>query len=301
MKILVTGGAGFIGKHLVRSLLENDDSVTIFDNVSNSTKDSISSLVDIGAKVIEGDITKLLDIQNAVKDQDIIIHLAAKISVSESIKNPAETFQVNVYGTRNVLSACEKNHVKKLIVASSAAVYGEGSPNVKLTEKSKTNPISPYGESKLKMEQKIREFELKHDIDCIILRFFNIYGIGQSSEYAGVITKFMERITQEKPLEIFGDGLQTRDFVAIDDVISSIYNAISYGKSGTYNISGGKIITIKELAELMISISGKKLQIQHTAALKGDIRNSQADISLAKKDLGYSPKFELDKIKELLE
>jgi len=301
MKILVTGGAGFIGKYLVRSLLEKDYSVTIFDNVSNSTKDSISSLVDIGAKVIEGDITKPLDIQNAVKDQDVIIHLAAKISVSESIKNPAETFQVNVDGTRNVLVACEKNHVKKLIVASSAAVYGEGSPDVKSTEKLETNPISPYGESKVRMEQETREFESKHYIDCIILRFFNIYGIGQSPEYAGVITKFMERITQEKPLEIFGDGLQTRDFVAIDDVISSIHNAISFGKSGTYNIASGRTVTIKELAELMVSISGKKLEIQHTAALKGDIRNSQADISLAKKDLGYSPKFELDGIKELLE
>jgi len=301
MKILVTGGVGFIGKYLVRSILEKDHSVTIFDNISNSTKDSISSLVDIGAKVIEGDITKPLDIQNAVKDQDLVIHLAAKISVSESIKNPAETFQVNVDGTRNVLAACEKNHVKKLIVASSAAVYGEGSPDVKLTEESETNPISPYGKSKVKMEQEIREFESKHDIDCIILRFFNIYGIGQSPEYAGVITKFMERITQEKPLEIFGDGLQTRDFVTIDDVISSIHNAISHGKSGTYNIASGKTVTIKELAELMVSISGKKLEIQHTAALKGDIRNSQADISLAKKVLEYSPKFELDRIKELLE
>jgi len=301
MKILVTGGAGFIGKYLVRSLLENDDSVTIFDNVSNSTKDSVSSLVNIGAKVIEGDITKPLDILNAIKDQDVVIHLAAKISVSESIKNPAETFQVNVDGTRNVLSACEKNHVKKLIVASSAAVYGEGVSNVKLTEESKINPISPYGESKVKMEQEIREFESKHDINCIMLRFFNIYGIGQSSEYAGVITKFMERITQEKPLEIFGDGLQTRDFVAIDDVISSIHNSISHDKSGTYNIASGRTITIKELAELMISISGKKLEIQYTDARKGDIKNSQAGISLAKNQLGYSPKFGLDRIKELLE
>ena len=108
MKVLVTGGAGFIGKYLVRSLLENDNSVTIFDNISNSTKDSISSLVDIGAKVIEGDITKPLDILNITKDQDVVIHLAAKILVSESIKNPAETFQVNVDGTRNVLIACEK-------------------------------------------------------------------------------------------------------------------------------------------------------------------------------------------------
>ncbi|MCH6586119.1 MAG: NAD-dependent epimerase/dehydratase family protein [Thaumarchaeota archaeon] len=301
MEILVTGGAGFIGKYLVRSLLEKGDSVTIFDNFSNSTKDSVSSLVDIGAKIIEGDITKPLDILNAVKDQDVVIHLAAKISVSESIKNPSETFRVNVDGTRNVLAACEKNHVKKLIVSSSAAVYGEGSPDVKLTEESKTNPISPYGESKVRMEQEIREFESKHDIDCVILRFFNIYGIGQSSEYAGVITKFMKRIRQERPLEIFGDGLQTRDFVAIDDVINSIHNAIQYGKSGTYNIASGKAVTIKELAEQMILLSGKKLEIQYTAAKKGDIKYSQADISLAKKDLGYSPKFELDRIKELLE
>jgi len=300
MEILVTGGAGFIGKYLVRSLLEKGDSVTIFDYFSNSTKDSVSSLVDLGAKVIEGDITKPQDIQNAITDQDVVIHLAAKISVPESINNPSETFRVNVDGTRNVLAVCEKNHVKKLIVSSSAAVYGEGSPNVKSTEESKTNPISPYGESKVRMEEEIREFELKHDIDCIILRFFNIYGIGQSSEYSGVITKFMEKIKQEKSIEIFGDGLQTRDFVAIDDVIDSIHNAISSGKSGTYNIASGKTTTIKELAELMVSISGKKLKIQYAAALKGDIRNSQADISLAKKNIGYSPKFKLDKIQELL-
>ena len=302
MKILVTGGAGFIGKYLVRSLLENGDSVTIFDNFSNSTKDSVSSLVDIGAKVIEGDITKLLNIVNAAKDQDRVIHLAAKISVSESIRNPSETFQVNVDGTRNVLAACEKNHIKKLIVASSAAVYGEGFRDVKLTEESKTNPISPYGESKVRMEQEIREFASKHDINYIILRFFNIYGIGQSSEYAGVIIKFVKRITQEKPLEIFGDGLQTRDFVAIDDVINSIHNAIQYDKSGTYNIASGKAVTIKELAEQMILSSGKKLEIQYGTVKKGDIRYSQTDISLAKKKLEYYPKIEIrEGIKDLLE
>jgi len=301
MEILVTGGAGFIGKHLVRSLLENGDSVTIFDNFSNSTKDSIEYLVNIGAKIIEGDITKSIGLLDAIKDKDVVIHLAAKISVPESIKNPVETFQVNVDGTRNVLVACEKNHVKKLIVSSSAAVYGEGSPNVKLTEESETNSISPYGESKVRMEQAIKKIASRQDIDCVILRFFNIYGIGQSSEYAGVIIKFLKRIRQERPLEIFGDGLQTRDFVAIDDVINSIHNAISFGKSGTYNIASGKTITIKELAEQMILLSGKKLEIQLTAAKKGDIKYSQADISLAKKELQYSPKFELDNIKELLE
>jgi UDP-glucose 4-epimerase len=301
MNILVTGGAGFIGKHLVRSLLEKDYLVTIFDNFSNSTKESISSLVEMGAKIIEGDITKSHEVLNAVKDHEIIIHLAAKISVSESISNPLDTFQVNVEGTKNILTACEKNNVKKLIVASSAAVYGEGTPNVKLIEESELNPISPYGQSKVKMELVIKEFESKHNINCIMLRFFNIFGIGQSSEYAGVITKFIEKIKQDKHLEIFGDGMQTRDFVAIEDVISSILNSIKFGTSGTYNIASGKSCTIKNLVESMILFSGKKLEVRHIAPQRGDIRNSQASIYNAEKDLKYFPKFRLDRIKKLLE
>ncbi len=301
MSILVTGGAGFIGKYLVKSLLEKGNSVTIFDNFSNSTKESISSLVEMGVKIIEGDITKPLEIINAVKDQEVVIHLAAKISVSESINNPSETFRVNVDGTRNVLVACEKNHIKKLIISSSAAVYGESSHDVKLTEESETNPISPYGESKIKMEQEINEFASKKDINCIILRFFNIYGIGQSLEYAGVITKFIKRITDDNPIEIFGNGLQTRDFVAIDDVINSIHNAIVCDKTGTYNIASGKAVTINKLAEMIICLSGKKLEIKHATPKKGNIMFSQADISLAKSNLKYYPKIVLKKgIKQLL-
>ena len=301
MRVLVTGGAGFIGKYLVKSLIEKGNVVTILDNFSNSSKKSISYLIDIGAKVIEGDITKYDDISNAVKDQDIVIHLAAKISVQESIRNPSETFQVNVDGTYNVLVACEKNRIKKLIVASSAAVYGESLPDIKLTEESKTNPISPYGQSKVKMEQVIKNFVSEHNLNCIILRFFNIYGVGQSDEYSGVITKFIKRITQNEPLEIFGDGLQTRDFVSIYDVIDSIYNSISNDKNGTYNIASGKAVTIKELTELIISTSGKKLEVKYTAPKKGDIIHSQADISLAKNNLEYYPKFELKEgIKQLL-
>ena len=301
MKILVTGGAGFIGKHLVKYLLKKNHSVTIFDNFSNSSKNSTSILIKLGVKIIEGDIKKINEIQNASMNQNIVIHLAAKISVSESIKNPMETFQNNVDGTKNVLIACEKNNVEKIILASSAAVYGEGIPKIKLTEESKMNPISPYGKSKVKMELETKEFEINNNVNCIILRFFNIYGIGQTPEYAGVITKFIERIKENKPLKIFGDGLQTRDFIAIDDVIDSIYNAILYGKSGTYNIASGKTTTIKEIAELMISINGRKLDIEYTNEQKGDIRNSEADISLAKKEIRYFPKFKLDKIKEMLE
>ena len=300
MKVLVTGGAGFIGKHLVRYLLKKGNVVAIFDNFSNSEKSSISSLVDNDAKII-GDITKLEDITEAMKDYDIVIHLAAKISVEESIKNPSETFRINVDGIKNILLACKKNQVKKLIVASSAAVYGEGSLDIKWTEDSKINPTSPYGESKVIMEQEIKEFISRHNINCIILRFFNVYGVGQSPEYAGVITKFIKKIADNKPLEIFGDGMQTRDFVAIQDVVDSIYDAISNGKNGIYNIASGKAVTIKELAELMISMSGKDLDIQYVSPKKGDIKYSQADISLAKKELHYSPKFGLDEIKNLLE
>ena len=301
MRILVTGGAGFIGKHLVKSLLENGNLVTIFDNFSNSEKDSVTSLVNMGAKIIEGNITKLSDVTNAVNDHDIVIHLAAKISVAESMRDSLETFQVNVNGTRNVLIACKKNHVKKLIASSSAAVYGEGMSGLKLTEKSKMNPISPYGQSKVKMEQEITEFVSEHKINYIILRFFNIYGIGQTSEYSGVITKFMERITQNKALEVFGDGMQTRDFVAVQDVIYSIHNAISSDKNGIYNIASGKTVTINELAELMISLSGKKLEIQYSPAKKGDVRYSQADITSAKDNLGYYPRLQLKEgIKALL-
>ena len=300
MKILITGGAGFIGKHLIKSLLKNENTVTIFDNFSNSDKKSELSLIK-GVKIIEGDITKLNDISNAVKDQQIVIHLAAKISVEESIKNPSETFRINVDGTKNVLIACKKNNVKKIIVASSAAVYGESIPNVKSTEKSKIKPISPYGESKIKMEEEIKKFALKYKINYIILRFFNIYGIGQSSEYAGVITKFLERIKNNESLKIFGDGMQTRDFVSIQDVINSIHNAMSYNKNGVFNIASGKIITIKELAELMILLSKKKLDIQYIPLKKGDIRYSDADISQAKENLGYVPKTKIkDGIKKLL-
>mgnify|MGYP000562433286 FL=1 len=301
MKVLVTGGAGFIGKHLVSFLLKKNYTVTIFDNFSNSTKESISHFIQMGINVIEGDIINSLDIQDASKNHDIVIHLAAKISVSESIDNPSETFQVNVDGTKNVLASCEKNHVKKLIAASSAAVYGEGNQDVNLTEETKMNPISPYGESKVMMEEIIRQWKSSYNFNYVILRFFNIYGIGQSSEYAGVITKCLEKIKQKKPIEIFGDGLQTRDFVAIEDVINAIYNAMQSSNSGTYNIASGKTITINELVNKMILLSRKKLEIKHIRAKKGEIRCSHADISKAKKEIGFSPKINLDRIKELLE
>jgi len=296
MKIIITGGAGFIGKHLVNYLLDKGNVITIFDNFSNSEENSMGYFIKNGVKVINGDIRKFEEILKETENQDILIHLAAKISVSESILNPSETFEVNVDGTKNVLEACKRSNIKKVIIASSAAVYGESVPKIKLKENTKTNPISPYGKSKLVMEQEIR----KNNINCIILRFFNIFGIGQTSEYAGVITKFIEMISTNKPLEIFGDGMQTRDFVSINDVVESIYDAIKNGKNGTYNIASGKAITINELAEFMISLSKKDLEIHHISEKHGNIRYSEADISLAKSEIKYVPKLGLNEIKTLL-
>ena len=299
MKILITGGAGFIGKHLVKYLLEKGENVSILDNFSNSDKKSTILFEKNGVKIFEGDITNFDDVSKATKDQEIVIHLAAKISVLESIKNPAETFRINVNGTKNLLTICKNNNIKKVIIASSAAVYGEGEKGIKLKEETKKKPISPYGESKMKMEEEIKK---NNEMNCIILRFFNIYGIGQTSEYAGVITKFLEKIKKNQSLTITGDGTQIRDFVSISDVICSINDAIGYNKSGIFNIASGNKITINELANLMIELSGKKLDIKNMADKQGEIKYSQANILLAKQKLGYVSKINLKEgIKKLLE
>ena len=300
MKIIITGGAGFIGKHLVKFLTKKENDVTIFDNFSNSSYESIMYLQNLDVKIIKGDIRKIEDLNNAIKGHEVVIHLAAKISVEESIKNPSETFQTNVEGTKNVLIACKKNEIKKIIVSSSAAVYGESKIDVKLTEKSKINPISPYGESKVRMENEIRKFSEDQNIDYVILRFFNIYGKNQSPEYAGVITKFIKKIEMNKPLQIFGNGMQIRDFVSVNDVVNSIYHSIENGKNQTYNIASGNSITIKQLAKLLINLSKKDIKIIHNDEKKGDIRFSEADISLAKKELHYLPKYSLESIENLL-
>jgi len=290
----VTGGAGFIGRYCVRSFLEKNYEVTIFDNFSNSSEDMISDLLNDGAKLVKGDITIQDQVLSAISCRDVVIHLAAKNSVEDSIKFPKETLMTNVDGTVNVLNACVKHDVKNIIAASSAAVYGK-TQNLPISENQKTSPYSPYGESKLKMEQLIQVFSKKHNLNSIILRIFNVYGPGQSPEYAGVITKFLEKISKNEALEIFGDGLQTRDFVSVQDVVESIFCAISEikGKKETiFNIASGKSVSINDLAKHMILISKKNLPIKYSEEKKSEIRFSQADISLAKNVLNYNPKIE---------
>jgi len=291
--IVITGGAGFVGRSLVDNLLELGEKVTIFDNFSNSSRAEIQSLLKKGASLVEGDIRNLTELEKCLSHCKTVIHLAAQIDVQKSILNPKENYEINVEGTNNLLKACIKQNVKNIIAASSAAVYGN--PNeLPLTESSLTIPQSPYGESKLKMEQQLTDFSKIHNLNSISLRFFNIYGKGQTDAYAGVITKFMKNIKEDKPLIIFGDGSNTRDFVFIDDVVNSIKCAIENidGERGKcYNIAGGSFTSIKELAKIILSISGKILEIKFSSPKEGDISHSQANINLAKKELSFIPRF----------
>jgi len=301
--IVVTGGAGFVGKALVYDLSEDDEKVTIFDNFSNSSRENILPLLEKGVKLVEGDIRNYSDLEGCLSGCNTVINLAAQIDVQKSILNPKENYEINVEGTNNLLKACFKQNVKNIIAASSAAVYGNPS-ELPLTESSPTIPLSPYGESKLKMEQQITDFSKRHNLNSISLRFFNIYGKGQTDAYAGVITKFMKNIEEDKPLIIFGDGSNTRDFIFIEDVVNSIKCAIEKieGKKGVfYNLATGNHSTILQLAETMLSISGKKLEIKFDHPKKGDIPHSQCKIDLAKNELSFVPKTPLKEgLKRLL-
>mgnify|MGYP003624023403 CR=1 FL=1 len=295
MKIFVTGGGGFIGKHAVKELLNDGNKVTIYDNLENSSKEDITKLRNDGVEFINGDILNYKLLSRAIKGFDSVVHLAAKIDVQESIKNPELTHAVNVTGTMNVLLACVKTSVRNVIAASSAAVYGEPLKQP-ISENSPTNPISPYGASKLSMEFYLKAFSRCYNLNCISLRFFNVYGEGQTSAYAGVITKFIESIQNDHPPIIFGDGRNTRDFVSVKEVSRAIRLAIKkikHKKGDVYNIGSGKQITINELAKMMLSISHKSLSIRHIKSRKGDIRKSQPVIKLAKNELGYTPTIDL--------
>ena len=294
MKFFVTGGAGFIGKYLTTKLFDDGHDVTIFDNFSSSSKNDITNLLENGVGLVTGDILDYDLLLKSMSNYDFVIHLAAQTSVSQSIADPKTTIDIIVDGTVNVLKSCVKTNVKNIIFPSSAAVYGN-SLDTLISENSQLNPISSYGASKLVSEYNLQVLSKFFGLNCISLRLFNVYGNGQSSE-AGVIRKFLKNISEGKPLEVFVDGTQTRDFVHISDVIEAFYCAIRNidAKRGeVYNIGSGSATSINELSSLLISSKGKDLQVIHKPALEGEIKDSKADISLAENDLGYSPQVSL--------
>lgn len=285
----MTGGAGFIGGHLVDFLLDSH-TVTIYDNLSNGSKNTLNLLIKKGAQFVKGDILDYHTLSESSKGFDLIIHLAAKIDITESVLHPEKVEETNVTGTINVLKCCMKNEIKKIIFASSAAVYGDS--DIAVTENSRNNPLSPYGTSKMSAEKQIKDFA-ENSLEYVILRMFNVYGKRQNKQYAGVVSNFAENLARNKSLVVYGDGKQTRDFISISDVIDAFDCAIKTNLSGTYNIASGKSISINELAKIFLDMSEGEIGIKYKPAKKEDIKYSKANIALAKKELKFNPKINL--------
>ncbi len=291
MRVVVTGGAGFIGYWTVKALLESGHEVSVVDNLSRAR--FYDRLVKMGVDVSQVDVRDLDGLRGALEGCDAVLHLAALISVDESAEKPLLYHDVNATGTLNLLKASLDVGVKKVVYSSSAAVYGEPE-KVPIDEDHPTRPISVYGASKLSGELYCRAFHKTHGLSVVILRYFNVYGPGQTPEYAGVIVRFMKRLAEGLPPEIYGDGKQTRDFVHVSDVARANVLALESGIDlGVYNVGTGKAVSILELAELMMDIAGVKTEPVFGPPKLGDIRYSVADIGRAMRDLGYEPKVDL--------
>ena len=295
-KILVTGGAGFIGSHLVAKLAQQGYNVRVLDNLSTGKLSNIERLLKEGSvDFIKGDIKDASTVKAAVCSVDVVYHLAAQISVPLSILNPKLNHEVNVVGTSNLLSASKNAGVGRFVFVSSCAVYGEPI-YLPIDETHPTNPISPYAESKLISEQECIKLSKKNEIEAAVVRLFNVYGPRQGlNEYSGVITKFIEKIKKKLPLTIFGDGQQTRDFVFVQDITNALLLA-SKSKDANgqiFNIGTGKATTIKSLAETLLALTDSKVKLKFAPERSGDIKHSYANISKANKILGYKPEFHL--------
>lgn len=297
MKVLITGGAGFIGHNLTLLLKSSGFKVIVLDNLERATNFALSRLSDV--KIIKGDVNSNA-IKKALDNVDLVIHAAAYISVSESIRKPHMYFRNNVLGTLNVVKSCLDKNVRRLMFISSAAVYGE--PKfLPISEEHPTNPITPYGLTKLMGEDTVKLYA-RYGLNYVIIRLFNVYGPGQNMDYAGVVTRFIKRIKENKPPVIYGDGLQTRDFIHVLDVAQAVKQIMDRGiENETINIATGKPTTIRELAKLIIKLAGRNYEPIYTKTRLGDIRQSYADITKARKLLGFEPRITLENgLRELL-
>ena len=281
MRIFVTGGAGFIGTHLCKKLTALHK-VTVYDNFSNSNKENFPVMKNL--TLIVGDILDNSYLLDSMKNHDVVIHLAAKTDVVNSVNDPDNTFQTNVQGTQNVLNSCQFHNISKIIVTSSAAIYQNSDKPV--DETNNLEPLSPYGQSKVNMEK----ITLQSKINYSILRLFNVYGNGQTN---GVIANFKKNISKNNPLIIFGDGNAIRDFIYIDDVIDAIILSME-SKSGIYNIASGVGTSINDLAKLLVALSKKNSEIIYESARKEEIIFSVANITKSQKELKFHSKIPLN-------
>lgn len=293
-RIAVIGGAGFIGSHIAETLASAND-VVVVDNLSSG---SLKNIAGVREKVqfVKADITDQKALKAAINGTEIVFHLAAQTSVARSMVEPEFTDRVNTGGTLNVLATASDCGAKRVIFSSSAAVYGDD-PRLPKREDMVPVAISPYGASKIAGELYCQVFAKSYGLYTVALRYFNIYGPRQdpASEYAAVVPKFIQAARAGRPITIFGDGEQTRDFCYVGDVVrANILAAESTGASGAIlNIAGGKTITINRLAKEIIRITGSKVRLMHKPARKGDIVHSRADVRAAKEKIGFSAKVRL--------
>ena len=290
MNFIITGGAGFIGSNLAKYLVSQSHSVEVVDNLHNGNDDNLKGIKD-QIKFHKLDILDFGIVKKIVKNSDGIFHHASLISVQESFQKPQEYYRVNMEGSKNIFKLGLEFGIK-IVFASSAAVYRNVS-KVPIKENSKLEPLNPYAKTKIQTEKMAQDF-IKLGAKIIGLRYFNVYGKGQSDEYAGVISKFMSRILDKKPPIIYGDGMQTRDFIYVKDVADANLKAmLGNVNSGLFNIATGNSISILELAEIMIKASGLSLEPIFSEPKKGEIRDSMADISLAYEKLNWKPETKL--------
>ena len=293
MTVLVTGGAGFIGSHTVDRLLAQDYSVRILDNFSNGSRNNLPHDHD-RLEIIEGDICDLGDVKAAMDGVNHCIHLAAQVSVVSSVEDASFSAQQNILGFVNVIEAIRKFNVSRLVYASSAAAYGNP-VELPLNESSQLLPESPYGLEKKVNEQYATLFSSLHNMSACGMRYFNVFGPRQDpkSPYAGVIALFVERIKSKKAVTIFGDGLQTRDFVFVKDVAETNIAAMQSDYNGVCNVATGKTVTLLELIEILEKLCGSKVEKIFDAPRDGDIVHSAANVERMKTQLHFSAQIDL--------
>ena len=288
MRVMVTGGAGFIGSHSVEALLAAGAEVVVFDNFASGKRGNLPE--DASLRVVEGDIRDRAAVASAVRGCTHILHLAAQVSVRASIEDPPSSAQHNIIGFAEVLDSARHHHVERVVFASSAAVYGDPKA-LPLSEESPTDPLSPYGLEKLVNEQQAALSARLFGLSTLGLRYFNVYGPRQdpASQYAGVISRFADCILANQPLTVFGDGKQTRDFIFVKDVAQVNLAALRGASNGFCNIGTGHSTSLLELIDTLAGCVGHPAQSVFEAALPGDIRHSAMTPARMREWFGATP------------
>ena len=287
-RVLVTGGAGFIGSNLVRQLVADGNDVTVLDNLLSGYHSNLDPFPQV--RFIKGDIRDDAVVSEALKGANVVFHLAASVGNKRSIDHPLIDAEINVMGTIKVLEAARREGVRKIVASSSAGIFGE-LKTLPIKEDHPVEPDTPYGSSKLCMEKECLAYGKLYGIEAVCLRYFNVYGPNQRFDaYGNVIPIFAFKMLRGKQLTIYGDGEQTRDFINVKDVVqANIKAAMSRGLSGAFNIGSGNRITINELVDLLRESSGIKPQVIYGPPRAGDVRHSLADISAARNSFGFAP------------